>query len=96
MAAQQQAAQKETIGSMTRQELETIISTVFHQEMKSAAYHPYHQTSDQPLEVLLKAIRESIWTPPPGAKQAAAAQAEGVTLKPLTDFAKFVEPDASS
>lgn len=67
-AAQKQDAQQETIGSRKRQELETTIFTLFHQEMKTTAYHPYRQTSSQPLEELLHAIREHIWTPPPGAK----------------------------
>jgi hypothetical protein len=65
---QQEQQKQERIGEMTRNDLTMFVIDVVRRDQRDHPYHPYQQKGDQPVREILKAMREEVWTPPPGAK----------------------------
>ncbi len=56
----------ERVGNMTRQELEHLVERIVEQKLRLRPW-PVEQI-ERPVDELLDAMWEHIWTPPPGAK----------------------------
>jgi hypothetical protein len=56
------------VADMSKQELRDFVEAIVEQRAKSVHPMPYQQKGGRSMKEVLQSMRQSLWTPPPGAK----------------------------